>query len=310
MLLSPLTLLAQQDPQFSQYMMNPYIWNPSVPALKNDYTFSLHDREQWVGYAPTNSADKTAAPSTQLFTAIAPLQKLNSGVGISIMNDNIGPLRNLNTTVSYAYGMKLGSGKIAVGVGGGLQAMYINTNLWRPEVANDPTLTSISNTGTVSRMDPNFRLGLGYATDRLYVGISTNNVFNPTYSYSGQLNSQLERDYYLQAQYKIYISEKISVQPSTLIKSVAGINSAELSSLVFTGVFWAGLAYRTSDAVTFLAGMSLLPDKSLKIGYNMDLTVLSESAKSLTSHEIFLSYNFGSVLDNRKPIIRTPRFRF
>jgi hypothetical protein len=87
------------------------------------------------------------------------------------------------------------------------------------------------------------------------------------------------------------------------------IASFEVSNLVYVNNFWLGLAYRSSDAATFLAGISMLSDKSLKVGYNLDLNVINISAKALTSHEIFLSYNLASFLDNKKPIIRSPRFR-
>jgi type IX secretion system PorP/SprF family membrane protein len=309
-LLLPFVSFAQQDPQFSQYMMNPFIWNPSVAALKNDYVLSLHHRSQWVGYTTSNSSDNISAPSTQLFSVTAPVKKIKSGIGLSVMNDNLGPLRNMSTTLSYAYGTQLGSGKLAAGLGLGVQSMYINTDLWRPENANDPTL-SVSNTGVLNKLNPNFRFGVSYATEKWMVGFATNNIFTPSYSYnSGKLTSQLDRHYYLQGSYLFPVSERVSIQPSTILKSVSGIHSSEISSLVLVGSFWTGLSYRTSDALAMLAGINLLADKSLKLGYSLDLSVKSKSAKSLSSHEVFLSYNFGSVLYNKKPIARTPRFRY
>jgi type IX secretion system PorP/SprF family membrane protein len=304
----PYSLLAQQDPQFSQYMMNPFIWNPSFSALKDDYTLSAHHRSQWVGYSPSNSADKISPPSTQLFTFTAPLKKMNSGAGFGLMNDNLGPVRNLNATFSYAYGIRLGTGKLVGGLGIGVQSMYINTDLWRPENTNDPLLAP---SGIENKINPNAKLGFGYATERLFVGFSVNNVITPTFTFkSDRLKNRLERHYYLQASYQILLSERVTLQPSAIFKVVENVRSAEFSSLIFLDNLWTGLAYRTSDALTMLVGTCIFPDKSLKVGYNLDLSVINKSAKSLTSHEIFLSYNLASFLDNRKPIIRTPRFRY
>lgn len=301
--------LAQQDPQFSQYMMNPLMWNPSYSALDNDYILSLHHRTQWLGYTPSNNSDNIQAPSTQLFTFSAPLRKINSGFGVGVLNDRIGPINSTNAFLSYAYGLKLGEGKLAAGVGFGIYSSQINTNLWRPENPDDATLSSSG--GSINQIKPNFRFGLGYTRQNLFLGFSVNNITSPTFTYkTNAISSQIEKHYYLQASYKIFLSENVSLQPSAIGKMTKSITSFEVSNLVYVNNFWLGLAYRSSDAVTFLAGISLLSDKSLKVGYNLDLNVINISAKALTSHEIFLSYNLASILDNKKPIVRSPRFRY
>lgn len=291
-------------------MMNPSIWNPSYAALKNQYMMCLHHRTQWLGYSTTNSSDNIQAPNTQLVTLTAPIQKLKSGIGLGVMNDNLGPIRNFNALVSYAYGFDVGLGKLATGVSFGIQSMYLNTNTWRPENVNDPTLSVISS-GTLNQLKPVFRFGLGYSDEKFYIGLSVNNLFTPSYSFSNSgIESKLVRHYYLQSSYLIYLSEKVSLQPSILTKNAEMSMSIEASNLFLIGNIWTGLAFRTGDAATFLAGINLLADKSLKVGYNLDLSVLNNSAKALTSHEIFLSYNLASFLDNRKPIVRSPRFRY
>jgi type IX secretion system PorP/SprF family membrane protein len=301
--------LAQQDPQFSQYMMNPLMWNPSYSALNNDFILSLHHRTQWVGYTPSNNLDNIQAPSSQLFTFSAPVRKIKSGIGLGVLNDRIGPINSTNAFLSYSYGIKLGEGKLAAGVGFGIHSSQINTSLWRPENPDDATLSS--NSGSINQINPNFRIGLGYSRDNFFVGLSSNNITSPIFTYkSDAISSQLERHYYLQGSYKFFLSENVSLQPSAIGKMTKSITSFEVSNLVFVNNFWLGLAYRSSDAATFLAGISLLSDKSLKIGYNLDLNVINISAKALTSHEIFLSYNLASFLDNKKPIVRSPRFRY
>ena len=284
--------------------MNPLMWNPSYSALNSDFILSLHHRTQWAGY----NSDNIQPPSTQLFTFSAPLRRIKSGFGIGVLNDRIGPITSTNAFVSYSYGIKLGVGKLAAGIGSGIHSAQINTNLWRPENQNDVTLSS---SGNINQIKPNFRFGLGYTRESFFFGLSVNNLTNPTFNYnSDAITSQLERHYYLQAIYKIFLSETVSLQPSIILKNTKSISSFELSNLVYVNDFWLGLAYRSSDAVTFLAGISLLSDKSLKLGYNLDLNVINISAKTLTSHEIFLSYNLASFLDNKKPIVRSPRFRY
>jgi len=286
------------------------MWNPSYSALNNDFILSLHHRTQWVGYTPSNNSDNIQAPSSQLFTFSAPLRKIKSGFGMGVLNDRIGPINSTNAFLSYSYGIKLGEGKLAVGVGFGIHSSQINTSLWRPENPDDVALSS-NNSGSINQMKPNFRLGLGYTRENFFVGLSANNITNPTFTYnSDAISSQLERHYYFQTSYKVFLTESVSLQPSAIGKMTKSITSFEVSNLVYVNNFWLGLAYRSSDAATFLAGISLLSDKSLKVGYNLDLNVINISAKALTSNEIFLSYNLASFLDNKKPIVRSPRFRY
>ena len=307
----PLSLMAQQDPQFGQYMMNPYIWNPAYPVLKDQMAVSFHHRTQWQGYKTSYGSDQISAPSTQLFTAAIPVPKFKSGTGLQVMNDNIGPLRNFNVGITYAYRIDVGAtGKIGVGIGIGASSLYINSDLWRAENPNDPTLAA-TNYNSVNQLKPNFKLGVAYSNDKLYLGISVNNVATPTYSFStSTIESKLVRHYYLQSSYLISLSDRVDMQPSILVKSISGVQSYEMSDVFFFHKVWVGLSYRTADALIGLVGLNLLADNSLKLGYNIDLSVINTSAKALTSHEIYISYNFGSFLDNRKPIVRSPRFRF
>lgn len=301
---------AQQDPHFSQYMLNPYIWNPAYPALKDQCILSAHHRTQWLGYTTSYTSDQVSAPSTQLFTATAPVSKLKGAMGTYIMNDNIGPLRNFTAGLSYAYRIDLGEGRLGIGVGVGVGSMYVNGEQWRAENPNDPTL-SATNFSTVNQLQPNLRFGLSYGTENLYLGFSVNNVSSPSYSLgSSSIESKLIRHYYAQAGYIIHLSEALKLQPSLLLKSISGVQSIEMSSLFLLQKLWFGASYRTSDALIGLVGFNIFPDNSLKLGYNIDLSVINASGKSQTSHEIYLSYNIGSILDNRKPIVRSPRFRF
>lgn len=307
--LLPLSITAQQDPQFGQYMMNPFIWNPSYTAITDHASINLHHRTQWLGYNTSYASDQINPPSTQLVTFSLPVSRWKSGFGLSVMNDNIGPVRNLAIHVAYAYQQAIGPGKLAIGLSGGMQSISINTNVWRPENSNDPTLLSI-NSGTISQLKPNFKLGAIYALQNLYVGLAVNHLYSPAYVFSGGINSQLIKHYYFQSAYKIEVGDRWAIQPSFIYKRINLAGSVEFDNLFLFGKTWLGVGYRTADAAIILAGINLLPDNSLKIGYNIDFSVINSQAKSLTSHEIFMSYNIGSILDNRKPIVRSPRFRY
>jgi len=112
-------VLAQQDPQSSQYMFNTLTFNPGVAGTSGMICATAMNRQQWVGFK--------GAPSTTLFNISAPVSLfgIKSGVGLVVENDNIGFDKNINLTAAYSYLMDLGSGKMGIGVNLGM----INTTL-------------------------------------------------------------------------------------------------------------------------------------------------------------------------------------
>jgi Type IX secretion system membrane protein PorP/SprF len=72
---------------------------------------------------------------------------------------------------------------------------------------------------------------------------------------------------------------------------------------------WGGLSFRQSEAANLLLGYSFLKDKSLKLGYSIDVVVKDRQAKENFSHELMLSYELPVSSGGGKKIVRTPRYR-
>ncbi|HMQ45609.1 MAG TPA: PorP/SprF family type IX secretion system membrane protein, partial [Mariniflexile sp.] len=83
-MLMSLQSIAQQDPQFTQYMYNMSVINPAY-ATANEAVLNLGGlyRTQWVGLE--------GAPKTGTFFAHSPINR-KIEVGISFTNDNIGDI--------------------------------------------------------------------------------------------------------------------------------------------------------------------------------------------------------------------------
>ena len=82
---------SQQVPQFSQNMFNKLANNPGAAGSAQAITASALHRSQWIGF--------DGAPLTQSISVDAPIQMLNGGIGLSIINDEIGPYNNLDLQV-------------------------------------------------------------------------------------------------------------------------------------------------------------------------------------------------------------------
>src|SRR6476660_4128692 len=78
-----ITTYAQQDAQYTQYMYNTTVVNPAYAGSRQAMSiFALH-RTQWVGL--------DGAPITNSFSINTPFNESKVGLGVSFVNDQIGP---------------------------------------------------------------------------------------------------------------------------------------------------------------------------------------------------------------------------
>ena len=82
---------AQQDPQYSHYMFNSFVFNPSLAGNKPSLSMVGLFRAQYVGF--------DGGPQTQTISAHMPAPSLKGGIGLHIINDQIGFERNLQVAV-------------------------------------------------------------------------------------------------------------------------------------------------------------------------------------------------------------------
>jgi len=73
---------AQQLPQFSQYMFNTISVNPAYAGSRETISLVGLHRSQWVGLE--------GGPSTQTLSVHSPLENEKIGLGLSIINDELG----------------------------------------------------------------------------------------------------------------------------------------------------------------------------------------------------------------------------
>lgn len=96
---------AQQDPEYTQYMYNTMAVNPAYAGSTGtiEAKISLY-RSQWVGMP--------GAPETQSFSVHSPLRNEKLGLGLSVVNDKIGPSNELYLDGNFSYSLPLGYEKI------------------------------------------------------------------------------------------------------------------------------------------------------------------------------------------------------
>ena len=314
-------LHAQQDPQFSvgQYQGLAY-QNPAVVGSHDAICATLLGRLQWVGFG--------GEPSTFLFSAQSPFEfkSTSHGIGLTVMSDKLGQETTMVTKLQYAYRMNnVGPGTLSFGLGLGFISKSIGSD-WVASngVVDDPSIPV--NGASEGGFDLDF--GLYYKIPKkLSIGFSSTHLpaskFNSTLEGkissgdSRQFNYQIDRTYYVSAQYEQAISQDGSwvIKPGLFVKSDLASTVFSLGAIAeYDEKFFGGLHYRVQDAVAFILGSNFQLNGNnaaggmLKVGYSYDFTTSAVRGYSSGSHELFVRYCFSISSQPKQEEHHTVRF--
>lgn len=316
--LSVFAVKAQQQAQYSQYMVNKYIINPAVAGTQDNFVdFKLGYRNQWVGLED--------APKTFYFSANTPIGKPMvqpghhyrgedrnwHGVGGYVYNDKTGPTSRTGASVSYSYNLGINKYlRASVGLFVGIQQYSISSGFWRLHSENQTNDVLLQN--DINKTVPDMSIGAWLYSKDFYVGISSfqllgNQLDFTTITTEDTDPSKLARHFFVTAGINMPINEEITIIPSFLVKVVSPAPpSVDLNARVkhINGV-WGGVSYRALDSFTALVGYawtiggtkrrSSISGQNggkgvLDIGYAFDLTTSDLRAYNSGTHEIIIGY--------------------
>ena len=282
---------AQQDPQFSQYIFNNLSFNPGSTGIEQSISATALHRSQWVGFED--------APVSTNFTVQSPISLLNGGIGLNILTDKIGQNEFLSLDLSYSYHFNLSDGKLGVGISFGvIQDEVDGSNI----ITQDPDPSIPSSIDKASGID--LGLGLFYNSEKLYVGLSSKHINEPTIATTLDI-IDIKRHYYITSGYIHVLNDKIDIKPSILAKTDGVTTTVDLTSLIeYNKKLWGGVTYRPSTRAVLLLGMHINED--LKFGFSYDLPTTNVSSSG--TFEFMLAYSFK--IDYNKVVkgFKNPRF--
>ena len=284
---------AQQLPQFSQYMYNTLAINPAYAGSNHVLNLTGLYRNQWVGI--------NGAPVSQTFMIHSPIKNENMGLGLSMINDKIGPSNYTSINTDFSYSIKINEkSKLAFGLKGGINMFQADL---LTETAIDQNDIAISE-NIHNAISPNIGFGMYYHSESFYTGISVPQLLNSTFQTSSSKIYKAEKHAYFIGGLMLPLSNNVKLKPSTMIQLVNGSRPTLnlTTELLIKNTFWAGLGYRNRDAVNFLLGYQITPQ--IRIGYSYDYTVSKLTTYSKGSHELMLSYDFRFKKNNFK----SPRY--
>ncbi|RTZ02017.1 type IX secretion system membrane protein PorP/SprF [Flavobacterium sp. GSP6] len=291
------TSYAQQDAQFTQYMYNTININPAYAGSRGALSIFAMHRTQWVGL--------DGAPVTNVASINTPLNNNNNnlGLGISFINDKIGPTNENTISADFSYTIQTSETfKLSFGIKGTANLFNLDISKLNPVDAYpvDQSIQNIDN-----KFSPNIGTGVYLHSDKAYVGFSIPNFIESDRYDNNEVAIFKEKiNYYLIAGYIFDLNRTIKFKPAVLSKFIEGAPlQVDISgNFMFNEKFVVGIAYRWSAALSAMVGFQISDGMYIGYGYDRETTRLNNYNSG--SHEFFLRYE---IFKNNGKII-TPRF--
>jgi len=289
-------LFAQQDAQYTQYMYNTASVNPGYAGSRGNLSIAALHRSQWIGL--------DGAPVTQTLNVHSPIGYKGVGLGLSIVNDKIGPTSETYADIDFSYTIYLSAeARLSFGLKASAHLLDIRYSELN-QIAPDNTLSQdIDN-----KFSPNFGAGVYYHNEKFYAGLSVPRFLQTTHFESGSTPSTAaERmNFYLITGYVWDMSTFLKFKPTLLTKAVQGAPlQVDISAnFLMNDKFVLGAAYRWDAAFSGMAGFYISEGFFAGVAYDREVTELGNSTFNDGSFEVILRYDFIKT----KGLLKSPRF--
>ncbi|MFD2914356.1 PorP/SprF family type IX secretion system membrane protein [Psychroserpens luteus] len=285
--------VAQQLPQFTQYMYNTISINPAYAGSRETLSVVGLHRSQWVGLE--------GGPQTQTLSIHTPMRNERVGLGFSFINDKLGYQNFSYLYGDFSYTIPTGEkSKLAFGVKAGFTSYSLDADFQLSQ-SNDPVIF-----GFEDRWKPNIGTGVYWHSQKWYLGLSAPRILNTDYTGDEAFQSLERISYYFTGGYVFELSENTKFKPAALLKAT---NGAPLSfdltaNFLFFEKFWAGASYRINERASALGAIADFQiSKQLRLGYAYEYPLSDLRAYTSGTHEILLMFE---IFKSKR--IKSPRY--
>lgn len=314
-------LLAQGDPQYTQFYANSLYLNPAFAGANGTSRAFMIGRLQWP------SIDGTHVTGTASFDHH--FDQINSGVGLLVTQDYIptSGLKSLDIGVQYAYhlnltekltfrpGVQLGLGRRSIDFS---KLNYGNQYTDRGGYSSGAASGENFSSSTVP-FYPDIAAGGLFYTNNAWVGIASHHLNKPIMSFNGADDgadaNRIAMKTTLHAGMKFLVGnqgkprygvvedgdDEKSISPTMIYKTQGKWDQLDLGmygrySMLVVGFWYRGIPIKrykseisNHDAMNFLVGFIY---NSFNLGYSYDLTISKLGMQSGGSHELSLTYTW------------------
>jgi type IX secretion system PorP/SprF family membrane protein len=270
-----LSVFAQQDPLYSQYMLNPLVINPAYSGLNNNFNAMVGYRTQWTGLE--------GQPKTINASVHTSLVDNKVGAGILFTNDKIGNLSSTEAKATFAYKLNFEESTFSFGMQAGIQSFntdYSGLNI----------LDKGDNAFMGGERGTRINMGVGVVlkSEKYFIGFSVPRLLPTTFKNGDQEFDLYNQHFYLMGAYVHYLNENIRLKPTVLLRGVKGAPASidlafnvNINSIHTVGVF-------TRNLNTYGVLLQTLLAEKYRFGYAFEIPTNKSVGAQFSTHEITL----------------------
>jgi type IX secretion system PorP/SprF family membrane protein len=287
---------AQQDPQYNLYQFNQMVINPAYAGARDAIAVIASARQQWSGF--------DGAPRTSCFSAHGPILNKNVGVGLTVIQDAMGPRKMFGAYGNFAYILRLGQKyKLAMGLSAGYNRFQFDyskltykTTEINPEIYNNQTR---------GVLDLNFGTYLRSST--FFMGLSVSHLNRATVldfrvPNNNEILYRLRSHLFFTIGKSIQLNENLIFAPTLMLRMAGQKPSADINFNFFIlKKLWLGAFIKSAYGPGFL--MQYNVTNKMRVGYSFD-SGMNDARRLGAAHEIIIGFDFA---DNKNKIL-SPRF--
>ena len=280
----PVLSEAQQLPVYSQFFMNPYLYNPAFAGVEGHTVVFFMHRQQWLGI--------NGAPRYSHVTFHTPL-KNSLAIGGEISADQQGPLKENFFRFSGAYLLPIDR-KHYLRFGLSLGAGNNSIDMTALDNSSDPALANLLDNNIYMRSD----FGVTYHFGRFNAGFALPSLIGHDILTPDKLSpirvTPLDNILFKGNYRQSFFDDNLAWEPHILYRYTSvGASQYEVTNIFhIKHLVWVGASYRQDAGMVGLLGIKIA--EKLGIGYAYDLPSSDIGTFSSGSHEIHLGLHIGT----------------
>jgi type IX secretion system PorP/SprF family membrane protein len=275
---------AQDQANFTQFYLNPYMLNPSFAGIDGKTSVSLIYRKQWI--------DINGAPSVANFSLHTPINT-KASTGISVTSDQRGLLNKTSLLFSFGYNIKIEEHsffRFGMSAGGTWNTLDMNK---LEGFVDNALLNVVDNHATLAG-----NAGVSFHSRFFHIGASIPQIFTPSVLSEESFKVSEVKPFetiIAHASNRFYFNDNKNIFEPYLIYR---LNSSLPSQFEAAGilhlnhVLWLGGSYKQDFGISALGGLKL--KNTLAIGVSYSLKSSGENELNSPTFEISLNYLLGA----------------
>jgi type IX secretion system PorP/SprF family membrane protein len=278
---------AQQDPLSSQYLFNPFMFNPAYAGFSRDLSVIASNRKQWAGF--------NGSPVTMTASGHLAIMENKMGLGLSILQDNIGINKTLEVMASYAYHVNLNtSSRLSFGLQAGVVSYKSDFNELII-IQGDPKFQN-----KLSALAPSIGAGIIYSSDKFFLSFSVPKLLEGKAKNDGNVDVILySQQFNGMGSYQFILTNRIKLKPFVMARYTAGAPISTDFGVALDADNSYTLGLFTRNLHSYGAMMKINLGKMFFVGYIFELPTNKSVGLKNTAHEISIGIRTSVFLFHR-----------